>query len=137
MHERGAAKAALKLALGEVADGERVIGLELSLGELCGHGAEALALYFRDLCRGTAAEDATLEVRRRTARLRCLDCGLVTPLSFPVEPCPACGGVRSAEDLREVRVEAVELLNPATGQRRRVVLHRKALGPGSRAASGS
>jgi hydrogenase nickel incorporation protein HypA/HybF len=122
VHELATARRIIAAALARAAEGEEVTRVELSLGELDGHGVDALLVHFRQMGQGTAAEGAALEVRRRPPLLRCLACGRATPLSLPVAPCPACGGVRAAPDLRRVLVEAVELRHLATGRTRRVLL---------------
>lgn len=129
MHERGAARAALAAALSAAGAGERVVRVELSVGELDGHGPDALALHFDDLSRGTRAQGAALEVRRRRALLRCRTCGLSPSLPGP---CRACGGPVSVEGARGVQVDAVELRHPETGRCRRVALARPCGSMGSR-----
>ncbi len=112
MHELALARSALDRVLARVRRGERVVLVELSLGELDADAAAALGDRFRELARGTAAEEALVRVGRRSARLRCGRCGLGTPLSWPVGPCPRCGGPLSATDLKGLRVERVRALAP-------------------------
>lgn len=122
MHEVGVVRAVLNRALREAQDGEQITRVEISLGELASYTPQALSFYFSGMARGTQAEGATLNVLSRKTDLHCQACRHTVPLTIGVPTCPGCGGPLAAPGLRDLRLEAVECHDPATGATRRVAL---------------
>lgn len=92
------------------AEGRRITGVRLVIGELMDVSDDNLQVMWRDLAKGTPAEGASLNIRRVPAELQCMTCfGKYHPEGANVS-CPRCGSV-GAKIIsgEEFSVEAVEL----------------------------
>lgn len=93
MHELSVTQSLLDLALrhAEKAQAQRIVRLNLVIGELSGIVGESLQFYWDFVSRGTIAEGAELCFERVPATLRCLGCGHVFSLNGVSYACPRCG----------------------------------------------
>lgn len=93
MHELPATQGMLSLALDAARDAgaERVLAIDVVVGELASIVDDSVQFYFDVLSRGTAAEGATLRFRREPGVADCLHCGASHAVKPPLDPlCPAC-----------------------------------------------
>jgi len=60
------------------------------IGALAGVDPDALELAFPVAAEGTVARDATLDIERFPARIRCRDCGVEHDIDEPCLLCPDC-----------------------------------------------
>jgi hydrogenase nickel incorporation protein HypA/HybF len=97
MHELPVTQAILDTALrtAQQAGAERIIAIDLVIGELSGIVDDSVQFYFDILSQGTPAQGATLHFQRQPAQVRCLDCDHSYNAAPPLAPsCPECGGLR-------------------------------------------
>ncbi len=113
MHELPVTQGILDIALDAAgkAGAQRIIAIDLVIGELTGMVDDSIQFYFDILSRDTLAEGALLRFRREVAMASCLDCGGESEVHPPlVASCPACGGARlRIAGGREFRVESIEV----------------------------
>lgn len=97
MHELAITESILSIAL-EAARGagaERIVAVNLVIGDLSSIVDDSVQFYFDLLSQGTPAEGAVLRFQRDYATAACGDCGHRFEVSPPLMPiCPACGGAR-------------------------------------------
>jgi hydrogenase nickel incorporation protein HypA/HybF len=94
MHELPIIERILDLALAAAPSGDRIVAVKLHVGALCDAEPEWLQRYFRVAARGTAAEDARLEISREDTAVYCPSCGKDTILALPLAgplSCSLCG----------------------------------------------
>ena len=100
----------MALEAAEKAGADRVLSVDLCVGEQCGYLPESIELYFSFLAEGTCCEGAVLCFERLPALLRCQSCGQLferKPFSFA---CPRCGGDGAPTEYgREFYVKSIEL----------------------------
>lgn len=92
MHEVGIITRAVDLALEHALQegASKVKKIKLRIGELSGTIPEALEFGFEVVCKGTIAENATLEIEKVPIRCSCANgCGEFEPAS-PIYSCPVC-----------------------------------------------
>ncbi len=112
MHELSVTESLLDITLEHAhkANAERVLTINLVIGELTSFAGESIQFYFDMLSKETEAENASLSVSRIPARARCQACkGEFNPGGMNWS-CPACGG--PAEEIlagREFYVESIEV----------------------------
>lgn len=97
MHELPATRGMLQVALdaAERVGAERILAIDLVVGELTSVVDDSVQFYFDIVSRGTAAEGAVLRFRREPAVLECLACGHGEDVVPPLSPtCPSCGSLR-------------------------------------------
>lgn len=121
MHELTVTQAALDLVLDAAAEAaaDRVLSVELVVGELAGIVDESVRFYFEQLSRGTPAEGSLLNLRREPAKLECLSCGQVSAVAPPLPAeCANCGSWElRVSGGREFYVASIEVPGaPAAGQ---------------------
>lgn len=127
MHEAAIAKGILDAVLAGVAAGEAsgeryVTRVTVVAGALSGIAAGSLELFWTELCRGTAADGASLHLKIVPAILVCRACGnrLEHRPGRTVElECAACGGPNRLEGGRELYVESMEVEDADPGQKSR------------------
>ncbi len=91
-------------------DFQRVIALDVEIGELAAVDVEAFRHGYQVASLGTAAEGAELRLACTPGRARCQACGLEFALPAPGHPCPDCGGERlQVLAGRELRLRALEV----------------------------
>lgn len=113
MHEAPIAQGILDAALAALPDPQaKILKITVAAGVLAGVEGESLTLYFDELRKGTAAEGATLELKRIPARLVCADCHAQTPydgLGDLQITCIQCGGPNHLNGGSELYIESMEV----------------------------
>jgi hydrogenase nickel incorporation protein HypA/HybF len=112
MHELSVTQSVLEIALrhAERAEAQRIIRLNLVIGELTSIVDDSVQFYWDIVSRGTIAEGAELHFERVPATLRCLNCGHVFPMNGRDYACPVCSGRRVvAAGGDDFRLESIEV----------------------------
>jgi len=112
MHELAVTQNILEIALrhAEKANAQRITQLNLVIGELAGIVDDSVQFYWDIITRDTIAEGSQLHFDRRTAVLRCTQCGHTFPLNSQEYRCPICGDHRViACGGDEFRLESIEV----------------------------
>jgi hydrogenase nickel incorporation protein HypA/HybF len=112
MHELSIVESLLDLVLehAEKAEAEKVVAVNLVVGELSGVVDEAVEFYWDFLTKETIAKDARIIFRHVPASLKCRKCGEVFLSSEHGYVCPKCG--EQQVDIiagRELFVESLEV----------------------------
>ncbi len=91
------------------AKGRKVHRVTVEIGELSGVMTESIALWFPEVAKGTAAENASLEICGIAALARCEACGaeFATPSMLTACPCGSFRFKRLKGD--ELNVKSIEL----------------------------
>lgn len=108
MHELAIGKSILRLAVDRTraAGRSRVVAIDLVVGELRNIEDDQFARYFRQVARGSIAEDAALRITRARATFRCRSCGEPSP----AVACGPCGGAAcEVTGGREMLVQRLEV----------------------------
>jgi hydrogenase nickel incorporation protein HypA/HybF len=118
MHELAITQSMLEVALrhAQQAGAQRIVRINLVVGDLSGIVGESVQFYFDIISRGTLAEGAELVFRRVPAGFRCRACGAeYEPHAPGAAPdmtwaCPACGQLQpEVVGGREFLVESIEV----------------------------
>jgi hydrogenase nickel incorporation protein HypA/HybF len=112
MHELPVTEQIVEIVLDHArkAKAERVVKVNLIVGELTGFAGDSIQFYFDILSKGTEAEKATLSVSRIPAKARCLQCKNEFHPGGMDWLCPACGGpIEEVMGGREFYVESIEV----------------------------
>jgi hydrogenase nickel incorporation protein HypA/HybF len=113
MHELPATQGILTVALDAAreAGAERISLIDVVIGELTSMVDDSVQFYFDVLSRSTAAEGATLRVRRVPAQAVCVDCAASYPVVPPLRAtCDSCGSLAlSVSGGREFFIESIEV----------------------------
>ena len=89
----------------------RVKRVVLEIGALSHVEPSAMAFCFDQVCKGTLAEGAALEIREPRGRALCLDCEAPVEIDRHGDPCPLCHGFQlMATGGRELRLTELEVL---------------------------
>jgi hydrogenase nickel incorporation protein HypA/HybF len=112
MHELSVTEQLLDIALEHAlkANAERVLKINVVIGDLSSFVGESVQFYFNILSEGTKAEKAFLSISRIPARVRCRPCHHEFTPEGMDWLCPRCGGL--IEDVisgREFYVESIEV----------------------------
>lgn len=108
MHELGITRNIVAI-VSDAAKGRKVLRVTLEIGELSGVMSEAIEFCFETVAKGTALEDATLEIRRIAGRARCDACGSEFDQAILYAPC-LCGSRRSTRlQGEELRIRSMEV----------------------------
>lgn len=112
MHELSIVESLLALVLehAEKAESEKVVGVNLVVGELSGVVDEAVEFYWDFLTRETIAKDSRIIFKHVPAKLQCRKCGEVFLTSEHGYFCPKCGDQQV--DIiagRELFIESLEV----------------------------
>ncbi|HEY95492.1 MAG TPA: hydrogenase maturation nickel metallochaperone HypA [Dehalococcoidia bacterium] len=112
MHELSIVESLLALVLehADKAEAEKVVGVNLVVGELSGVVDEAVEFYWDFLTRETIAKDSRIIFRHVSARLKCRKCGEVFLSSENGYICPKCS--EQQVDIiagRELFIESLEV----------------------------
>ncbi len=70
---------------------EKIVGIDLVIGELSGVVDECVTMYFEMLSEGHSCENAVLSYEHTSAQLKCSKCGHIFPHGR-MFACPECGG---------------------------------------------
>ena len=112
MHELSVTERLLEIALrhAEEAGAERIVRLNLVIGELSSIVDDSVQFYWDIVSRDTIAEGAELQFERVPGTLRCLRCGHTFPLSQRDFICPRCEEGRVvAEGGDGFRLDSIEI----------------------------
>ena len=93
MHELSVTQSILDIALrhAEQAGAERILAVNLVIGDLTGFVDDSIQFYFDFLTQETIAQDAQLRFDRVQARVRCQACGAeYAPPDSRLWTCPEC-----------------------------------------------
>jgi hydrogenase nickel incorporation protein HypA/HybF len=113
MHELSVTQSILDIAIRHArqADAQRVLAVNLVIGDLTGFVDDSIQFYFDFLTQETIAQNARLNIERIAARVRCHECGAeYTPPDSRLWACPQCealGGEIIAG--REFSVASIEI----------------------------
>jgi len=111
MHEMAIAASVLDLVLETAAANQanRVIKIQLLIGEMAGVSQEALRFCFDNITEGTPAAGAVLCIDIAPVLGHCCECGSGFPIPEPRFICPTCGSflvdVLSGQELRVEQIE--------------------------------
>ncbi len=112
MHELPFVENILQITLehAEKAGAQRVLALNLVIGQMSSIVDDSVQFYWDLLSRGTIAEGAELRFQRVPAVYRCWDCGNTYTLDGEHLACPQCGSVRvQLVQGDEFRLESIEI----------------------------
>ncbi len=112
MHELAVVEQLLGVVLDHTrkAKAERVIKIDLVIGELTGFVGDSLQFYFDILSDGTEAERASLSITRISAKARCHRCKEEFNPEGMNWLCPSCGGpIEEVMAGREFFVDSIEV----------------------------
>jgi hydrogenase nickel incorporation protein HypA/HybF len=113
MHELSVTQSILDIALrhAEQAGAQRILAINLVIGDLTGFVDDSIQFYFDFMSKGTLAQDGRLNFERVAARVRCRECGAeYAPPDSRLWTCPQCealGGDVIAG--REFSVASIEI----------------------------
>jgi hydrogenase nickel incorporation protein HypA/HybF len=112
MHELSVTEELLNIVMqhADKAEAQRVLKINLVIGDLSTFAGESIQFYFDILSKGTKAEEASLSISRIPARVRCRQCHDEFAPKETDWVCPRCGG--PVEDIicgREFYVESIEV----------------------------
>ena len=112
MHELGVTENIVNITLAKAGEAQanKVIQINLVVGELSGFVPDCIQFYFDSLSKDTIAQGAVLHFESVPAQLRCRDCSTIFPPQDTLWSCPECGG-QSVEIFkgRELYIESVEV----------------------------
>ncbi len=112
MHELPVTEQVVEIVLDHArkAKAERVVKVNLVIGELTGFVGESIQFYFDMLSKGTEAEKASLSVSRIPAKAKCQHCKKEFNPGGMNWVCPDCGGpIEEILGGRECYVESIEV----------------------------
>ena len=107
MHERSLVRALLANVedLMQQQSGDRVVAVNISVGDFSGVEPDLLKIAFDDLVRSTRAMGALLHIQRVSLEARCHDCCCAFHVQRFRFECPRCG----SRDIKIVRGEGLML----------------------------
>jgi hydrogenase nickel incorporation protein HypA/HybF len=122
MHELPVTQGILAVVL-EVAQqtgAQRIMAIDLVIGEFSSIVDDCVQFYFDILSRETLAEGAILRFQREPAITTCSNCGQQTSAKGPLLPvCPACGSAHlRVTGGREFYIESMEVAYEDSGGER-------------------
>jgi hydrogenase nickel incorporation protein HypA/HybF len=112
MHELPITESLLEIALrhAENAGAQRILRLNMVIGELSSIVDESVQFYWDIVSKDTIAEGAELHFERVDGVLRCLACGHRFPLNHRDFACPTCGeGKVVAVGGDDFRLDSIEI----------------------------
>lgn len=97
MHESSLARQLLRAVLerASAAGAKRVLRVQGWVAETEALAPGAIDFHFTALARGTAAQDARLDLKLTHVRARCKGCGEVYAPEHHLTLCPSCGAVEA------------------------------------------
>jgi hydrogenase nickel incorporation protein HypA/HybF len=112
MHELGVTENIVNIALAKAGEAQanKVIKINLVVGELSGFVPDCIQFYFDSLSKDTIAQGAVLHFESVPTQLRCRDCSTTFSPLDTLWTCPECRG-QSIEIFkgRELYVESMEV----------------------------
>jgi hydrogenase nickel incorporation protein HypA/HybF len=112
VHELSVTQSVLEIALAHArrAGANRVLRINLAVGDLSGIVGESVQFYFDFVSRDTLAEGAELLFRHVPARFRCRACGGEYEPQGSDWTCPVCEGLQpEVTGGQELLVESIEV----------------------------
>jgi hydrogenase nickel incorporation protein HypA/HybF len=112
MHELPVTEQLVEIVLDHArkAKAERVLKINLVIGELSSFVGESIQFYFDVLSKGTEAENASLSISRIPATAKCRECKSEFNPGGMNWFCPTCGGpIEEVLEGREFYVESIEV----------------------------
>jgi hydrogenase nickel incorporation protein HypA/HybF len=113
MHEMAVSQSILDIALrhAEQAGAQRILAVNLVIGELTGFVDDSIQFYFDFLSEDTPAQGARLNFERIAARVQCHACGAqFSPPDSRIWACPKCDALGSEVIAgREFSVASIEI----------------------------
>jgi hydrogenase nickel incorporation protein HypA/HybF len=112
MHELSITEELLSITLEHArqANAERVLRINLVIGDLTSFASESIQFYFGMLSKGTKAEKASLSITRIPAKVRCRACQNEFIPEGMNWLCPRCSGfIEDVISGREFYVESIEV----------------------------
>lgn len=117
MHEAGIAQGLLAAAIDalpkEGRERMKIVRMTVAAGVLAGVEKECLAMYLEQLCKGTPAQGARLEMKVLPAYLVCRECGhrvgfdSAGPVQVRCENCDGANELQGGRD--EIVLESLEV----------------------------
>jgi hydrogenase nickel incorporation protein HypA/HybF len=112
MHELGVTENIVNIALAKAGEAQanKVIQINLVVGELSGFVSDCIQFYFDSLSKDTIAQGAVLHFESVPTQLRCRDCSTIFQPQDTLWSCPECRG-QSIEisQGRELYIESIEV----------------------------
>jgi len=112
MHELGITESIIKIALEKACEAQanKIIQVNLVIGEMSGFVPDCIQFYFDSLSKETIAQGAVLHFESVPVELRCRDCSIIFKSRDTLWSCPGCQG-QSVEILkgRELYIESMEV----------------------------
>lgn len=112
MHEYPITSQIVKIAeeYAKKARAERVVKINLVVGDYSGFIGDSISMYFDILAEGTICDGAKLNIRKVHPMLRCRNCGeLFKKVPFSFE-CPKCGDEGGPTEIgKEFYIESIEV----------------------------
>ena len=112
MHELGVTENIVNIALAKASEAQanKVIKINLVVGELSGFVPDCIQFYFDSLSKDTIAQGAGLHFESVPTQLRCRDCSTTFQPQDTLWSCPKCRG-QSIEISkgRELYIESMEV----------------------------
>ncbi len=111
MHEMTIAVNIVDIALqtARAADAQKINTVTVEVGALSGVEPEALEFCFSEACRGTAAQNAKLELILIPAKAHCSHCGNTFETNHFLNLCPQCGQEVIASGGQELKVKTINV----------------------------
>jgi hydrogenase nickel incorporation protein HypA/HybF len=113
MHELAVTQSILEIALrhAEKAGAQRILAINLVIGELTGFVDDSIQFYFDFMSKDTPAQDARLTFERIAPRARCQECSIeYAPPNSRLWTCPGCGALGGEVIAgREFSVASIEI----------------------------
>jgi hydrogenase nickel incorporation protein HypA/HybF len=115
IHELAVTEGVLKVVLkyAEVNEAQRVISIQLQVGELRDITEEWVQRYFDYLSRGTLAEGGKIFIKQIPAALQCLECEEIFEANIRQENilCPGCNSAKNKLIAgSEFLIESIEVI---------------------------
>ena len=109
MHEFTLTQHLLDAAL-KNAGSERIVRVNLVIGPFSHEREESIALYWRDLAKGSLGDGAELHFEHMPVEMKCLDCSGTFYLDEEASMCKNCSGERlQMLSGDEVTLESIEV----------------------------
>jgi hydrogenase nickel incorporation protein HypA/HybF len=112
MHELGVTENIVNIALAKAneAQANKVIQINLVVGDLSGFVPDCIQFYFEPLSKNTIAQGAVLHFESVPTQLRCRNCSAIFPPQDALWSCPKCKG-QNIEIFkgRELYIESIEV----------------------------
>jgi hydrogenase nickel incorporation protein HypA/HybF len=119
LHELPATQGILATALetAREAGAERILVIDLVVGELSSIVDDSIQFYFDILSRDTPAAGARLRFRREPGRAECIECRHAYDVRPPLQPyCPACEqGLVRVTGGQNFYIESIEVDDEGSG----------------------